>query len=305
MGRFLDEVGARAAEADVTPLGMQRERFKREWRDVVPALAAAAALAGGGMAGWERVVSERIFGDSKRLGALRGRVADLLARADPRWDGLGSKETVDLLEVYGVRRRPGLLRCAGCAELTVAGRPYRLEDFTPTAHLPEAWVGAWVEALCRAPLILVTTVENEYPFLSYVEEAGGPAALGARREVVVYTAGFPTPVLADSLAAVARRRPEVGFRHWGDADLGGLRIWWLLRERLGRPVELFRTRSEWLEAAAAAGGATLSGAERAALGRLSASLVASPSTAEPDVVDALRLIETLLRIGVKVEQERY
>jgi hypothetical protein len=304
MARFLEEVEARAADADLAPLGMQRERFKKEWRDLLPALTAAVALARGA-AGWERVVSERIFGDSKKLGALRGRVADLLARADPRWDGIEPDEATDLLEAYGVRRKPGLLRCAGSMALVVAGRAYRLEDFTPTAHLPDAWAGAWVEAACAAPVAMVTTVENEYPFLSYVEEAGGPAALGERRELAIYTAGFPSPALVDSLAAVARRRPETLFRHWGDADLGGLRIWWLLRGRLGRPVDLFRTRPEWLEHAAASGGAPLSSAERAALARLRAQLLASPSAAAPDVSEAVRLLDSLLRLGVKMEQERY
>lgn len=304
MASFLEEVEARAADADLAPLGMQRERFKKEWRDLLPALTAAVALARG-VEGWERVVSERIFGDSKKLGALRGRVADLLARADPRWDGIAPDEATDLLEAYGVRRKPGLLRCAGSVELVVAGRAYRLEDFTPTAHLPDAWADAWVEAVCAAPRALVTTVENEYPFLSYVEEAGGPAALGERRELVVYTAGFPAPVLVESLAAVARRRPEIHFRHWGDADLGGLRIWWLLRGRLGRPVDLFRTRPEWLEQAAASGGIPLSGTERAALSRLRGQLLASPSSAASDVCDAVQLVDALLRLGVKVEQERY
>ncbi|HEX7125722.1 MAG TPA: hypothetical protein VF406_08075 [Thermodesulfobacteriota bacterium] len=190
MSRFLEAVERGAREADLAPLGMRRERFKAERRDVLDALDAAVALARG-VQGWGRVVSERVFGDSKRLGAIESRVSQLLVRADPRWDGIAPDEATDLLEAYGVRRRPGLLRCAGAAELRIGERAYRLEDFTPTATLPDAWAAAWVEGVCRAAPAVVTTIENEYPFLSYVEEAGGPAALGARGEVVVYTRAFP------------------------------------------------------------------------------------------------------------------
>jgi hypothetical protein len=75
---------------------------------------------------------------------------------------------------------------------------------------------------------VTTTIENEYPFLSYVEEAGGPCNLGVRGEVAVYTVGFPTPGLMAALAELGGRIGDVEFRHWGDADVGGRRIWWFL-----------------------------------------------------------------------------
>src|SRR5439155_9714075 len=194
---------------------------------------------------WERVVSERLFDDSKLLGQVRSHVIATLVRADPRWDGVSLEEVTDLLEAYGVRRKPGLIRCAGAATLHVGSSVYRLEDFVPVAHLPDGWADAWVESLVRARLEVIATVENEYPFLNYVEEAGGPAGVGARGEVVVYTAGFPTPALMSMLARLSERAPSLVFRHWGDADVGGVRIWSLLRSRLGRSVELFRTTPQW------------------------------------------------------------
>src|SRR5207249_12316101 len=130
--------------------------------------------------------------------------------------------------------KPAVLHCAGRAALSVAGRAYLLEDFRPTAHLPGEWAASWIEALSSPTITCITTIENEFPFLAYVEDAGGSAGLRARGEIAVYTAGFPTPVLTDSLAAVARHDPAKRFQHWGDADAGGLRIWWLLRTRLRR-----------------------------------------------------------------------
>jgi hypothetical protein len=305
MDRFLERVDHRAAGADLSPLAMARDRFKRERRDVLDALRGAVALASGVVTGWERVVSERIFGDSKRLGAVRPRVVDVLVRADPRWDGIAPDDAADLLEAYGVRRKPGLIRCAGRAALHVAGRTYRLEDFVPGAHLPAAWAPAWVDGLASSSIEGVTTIENEFPFLAYVEDAGGPEGLGARGEVAVYTAGFPVPVLVESLAEIVRRDPAKRLQHWGDADAGGLRIWWLLRERLDHPIALFRTTPVWLEREARQGGTPLDDVDRAALRRLRKQLVTAPAAGCADVREAVGLIDALLALGVKVEQERF
>ena len=108
-----------------------------------------------------------------------------------RWQAPATA-SAELLEAYGVRRKPGLIRCAGAASLHIGGKVYALEDFVPAAHLPDAWSDAWVDGLVSAGIQQVTTIENEYPFLSYVEEAGGPAGLASRGEVAVFTAGFPT-----------------------------------------------------------------------------------------------------------------
>ncbi len=306
LGRFLGRVEEGAAAADLSTLGTARDRFKRECRDVLDALTACAALAAGGLGGWQRVVSERLFGDSKRLGVLRARVVDFLIRADPRWDGIGPDDASELLEAYGVRRKPAVLQCAGCAVLHVAGREYRLEDFRPSAHLPGDWAGAWIEALSSPATACITTIENEFPYFAYVEDAGGPAGLGARGEIAVYTAGFPTPVLSDALAALARRNPGLRFRHWGDADAGGLRIWWLLRTRLDRPVTLMRTTADWVrDALAAGGGMPLESSDRAALRRLRTPLTTGPWAAADDVRAALAVLDTLLTLGMKLEQERY
>jgi len=305
MNRFLASVEEGAAAADLFALGMARARFKRERHDVLDALTAAAALATGGASGWERVVSERLFDDSKRLGAVRRRVVDLLIRADPRWDGIAPDDASELLEAYGVRRKPGVLHCAGRATLQVAGRCYCLEDFIPTAHLPGAWAASWVEALSSPAITCITTIENEFPFFAYVEESGGPEGLGARGEIAVYTAGFPAPVLADSLAAIARRDPAKRLQHWGDADAGGLRIWWLLRARAGRPVALLRTTADWVARAARQRGTLLEPTDRAALQRLREQLTSAPCAADDDIREAIALIDVLLVLGVKVEQERY
>jgi hypothetical protein len=302
MRMFLEELAAGMRRADPSRLGMSRERFKREWRDVLCALTAATSLANGITPAWERVVSERLFKDSKLLGKIRSQVISVLVHADPRWAGVPPEEAGELLEAYGVRRKPGLIRCAGAASLRVGSGIYHLQDFSPVAHLPETWEEAWVDGLVGSQVRVVTTVENEYPFLSYVEESGGPVSLGASRELVVYTAGFPTPTLTSALCRLSQRSANISYRHWGDADVGGLRIWWFLRTRLGHQVALFRTTADWVKAESGRGGRPLSGPERSALGRLRIELESFDAA---DSAAARELIDTLLTLDIKLEQERY
>jgi hypothetical protein len=302
MTAFLDKLTAGARRADFSAIGMQRERFKKEWRQFLPALTAAAALSRGISPAWERVFSERLFGDSKLLAQIRSHLVSILIRADPRWGGIPLEEASGLLEFYGVRRKPGLIRCAGVATLRVGQCLYRLEDFVPVAHLPDTWADSWLEAIAEAKVSVVTTVENEYPFLSYVEDGNGPASLGRRGELAVYTAGFPTPALVGTLARLCEVLPTVEFRHWGDADVGGIRIWRFLRQRLGRPVQFFRTTPEWLNTESLRGGRPLSLFEREALRRLRTEL---ESETGHDITTACQLIDVLLHHGVKVEQERF
>lgn len=301
MRTFLADLAAAIRRADHSILGISRARLKRERRALVPALTAAVALSREPPPAWERVTSERLFGDSKLLGRVRPSVVAVLVRADPRWEGVPPEEAAELLEVYGVRRKPGLIRCAGAASLRVGAKIYALEDFAPAAHLPDAWSDAWVDALVAAGIQRVTTIENEYPFLSYIEEAGGPAGLAARGEVAVYTAGFPTPRLVAALAALAATSGAT-FQHWGDADVGGLRIWWFLRSRLSRPLALVRTTAEWVASESSSGGRPLSSVERHALARMRKELAGADG---PDVDTARALIDALLEHGVKLEQERY
>jgi hypothetical protein len=137
---------------------------------------------------------------------------------------------------------------------------------------------------------------------TYVEEAGGARELGARGEVVVYTAGFPTPALVAALAGLSQRLEGLEFRHWGDADVGGLRIWWFLRGRLERPVSLFRTTAEWVSSQLARGGRRLSAAEAEALDRLKLQV---SRVSGQDTLSACELIDILLVHQIRLEQERY
>lgn len=299
MRSFLQDILAGIPAGDLRSMGMQRERFKRSMGDVLDALTAAVALSPG-VDEWERMLSERLFRYSKRLASIHSLVAALLTRADPRWLDL---EEEDILPAYGVRRKPGFIVCAGGASLQRADRVYELADFAPVAHIPEAWSQSFIAGVAATPIHTITTIENEFPFLAYVEEAGGPAGLLSRRELAIFLSGFPTPRLVDTLCEICRLRPDLQWQHWGDADVGGLRIWWFLRMRLGRPLHLFRTTADWLHAAAQQGGVPLQEVEVHALKRLRRQFPAGETAS--DLEQACRLSDALFYLRVKVEQERF
>jgi hypothetical protein len=289
-------------------LDVSRDRFKRETQDILDAWTAACALAIG-ESGWLRMVSEKVFGNSKRLAEVRGYVEQILQSADPRWEGVDTDE-IDLLEAYGIRRKPGYVHCSGmaCIQLPPGGRDYCLEDFAPAAQIPEAWINTCAKGLVDGGLKTVTTIENEYPFFAYIEEAGGPNGLGNRHETVIFTGGFPSAAVSQMLSALASLDSSIKFRHWGDADVGGLRIWWTLRGRVGRSVALFRTSAAWLseQISSSRRSRVLSNAELGALKKLKSQLESLPVDVKAgDILDAIALITALLDTGVKLEQERY
>jgi len=303
---FLERVRSSLQAGDTAPLGIGREAFKEQCGDLLDALQAAVAI-GRGEQGWERVVSQRVFRDTKRLAALRSRVAQLLVRADPRWESRTFGDATDVLAEYGVRRQPPMLVFAGVAELRFGKSLLRLEDMVPCATLPATWSDALAQGLAAAAPAVVTTIENFYAFLSYVEDAAGATGLCERGEVACYTAGNPAPALIQVLKAVRVARPDTTIRHWGDADVGGIEIWRYLRRALGEPLPLFRTSALSLRQAAKLGSA-ISPGERVALMRLRRELAdefadAKPDAHQADLRSAIELIEAMLELGIKVEQE--
>jgi hypothetical protein len=228
-------------------------------------------------------------------------VAKLLLRGDPGWAGVELEEGIDVLEAYGVRRNPGMLRLR--RQRLIAGERPRLRARGLRTHgfAPEAWGHAWFEAVVASRVACITTIENERPFLSYVEESGGVAGLADRRELVVHVARFPGPWLT-SLLGDAQRRTGAQLRHWGNADVDGLLTWRMLRTRIGAPLALFRTTDAWVRAHAVHSGQPLASRERAVIHRLGEAFA---SRHEPDFAQAAALAQALLDTNSKLEQERY
>jgi hypothetical protein len=303
VNNFLTELTASLPAGDSSFLGTSRKRLKESEEDTVDALRAAVWLSRceGGM---ERIVSERIFGRSKRLSEVKGWIRMILQTADPHWEAAPPESTQALLEHYGIRTKPVFLYCAGAFRYPTPSGERSLADDVPSAAIPEGLVNALGEGAAAAGDLIVTTIENETPYHLYVEERGGPQGLAAHHEMVVYTAGYPSSVVLDFLSTAARS-PSVRFRHWGDADADGVQIWWMLRGRLGREIQLFRTTAAWATEAAKRESRRLSPDECGNLERLLALLDSYSEADASDVREARCLLDTVLGHRKWLEQERY
>ena len=131
----------------------------------------------------------------------------------------------------------------------------------------------------------MVTVENSTSFSEFI--TAKPAST-----LAIYTGGFAGPAVVGMLSKIRTGRPELPFFHWGDLDVGGLRILAHLRKNLGEvePLamnvavcDLYLGRSQPLNAN-----------EREGLMQL---------RAESLLVDCVELIDHLLKTDRKVEQE--
>jgi hypothetical protein len=290
-----------------TGIGIGVDRIADDWVDWIDSVRAARGIASG-VSGFERVVSERLLGHSKRLATLRRTVAAHLRAADPQWAGRPEEPPAAVLLLYGVRRMPTMLDIAGPVRVEADGSRLDISRIEGLVRCPGAWAAAIAAAASTSEIRVVTTIENETSAWAYVEEMGGPAGLGARRELVLYTSGFAAGVGVAVLGALAREIPRAEFRHWGDADEHGLRIWLDLVGRSHAPIRWWRTTSEWVRRATTRGaGKALTEAERRSLSRFRQALLQATvrdPTLDPGRV-AVACADSLLHDSVKVEQEAF
>lgn len=292
---FCEQVAhdARASRTDL--LVADRRSFHRSTYAWLDALSAAMKIAGG-LSGYQRVVSQRIFRDSKRLATIEGRVLHVLRTA------VGPADAASL-EEFGVQRTPRYLAIAATVEVMIGEARHRLADHEPHAWVPESWADGMRKAVLTAGVRQITTIENYTPYLAYVEDMGGAAGLARRSEAVIYTAGALPLFWLREMAAWAAANPAVQFRHWPDADAGGLRIWWSIRQHLGRPVEIFKVDIAALEEDAKRGGRALDAESVSALESIERELIDKAGL--PDIANALALVREIRRVGARVEQEAW
>jgi hypothetical protein len=302
MEAFLRELPHRLREGDTTLLRASRARVKERGEEVSDAIRVAAVLSRG-EGGMERIVSERVFGRSKRLGEVRSWIRTILEVADPRWRDAPPPSSSALLEYYGMRTKPVFLFCAGGIEYDVRSGMRSLLDDIPSSAISEGLVAAVADAAAAAGPITITTIENETPYHLYVEEQGGPEGLAGKREIAVYAGGYPSSVVMEFLERAASGK-DVRFRHWGDPDGNGFQIWWMIRTRLGRPVDLLRMSPEWVHNAARRESRPLSMEDQEILSSLTHRIANHPELS-PDLAAATVAIAAVQVAGKWIEQERH
>jgi len=174
-----------------------------------------------------RLFSQRVFGASKRLEEIQSRLVRLLREF---WPGPLPESDREVLAELGVVENPQHVFIAG---------PVRLDSVDVGAVRADLGLPAAFVEHCQVTALdadWVLTVENLTSFHQVV------SALPPRT-LVVYLAGYHNRLRREFLIKLGRARSSSGngqhlrFRHWGDIDLGGFRIFVHLQQQTGLPLE--------------------------------------------------------------------
>jgi Uncharacterized protein conserved in bacteria C-term(DUF2220) len=268
------------ARLSVAPLRLSAGPIDTQWnRDLLAALAAVAKLSTPAL---ERKLSVQLFGDSKRFDDLRNAVVRVLCQHDPESAVYGDDDGA-LLRAHLLERAPEYVPIAGPLVLQAKDRLLDMAPFAPSVAIPATTLRDATMSGCDADAAV--TVENITSFSEL-------AAVKPPSVLAIYTGGFASPTVIALLRSIRARRPDLPFFHWGDMDVGGLRILAHLRKNIDeiRPLamdvatfDLYRRHAQ-----------SLSGNERRGLMQL---------RDHPVLADCEHLIERLLETNEKLEQE--
>lgn len=276
---FLDWTAARLdAFRSVTPLDLDDPVGNAELLRVLTALAQLRTPT------LERLFSVRVLGDSKRFADLHSKVITVLRRHAASAADYGDDDN-SLLLAFGLARVPEYVPISGRLQLRAGDQLLDLAPFYPSVALSAATLRQ--ASVDQVAARVVVTVENA---ASFTELANGRP----EHTVAVFTGGFASPTLIDLLRQVLRREPSLVFYHWGDLDAGGLRILGHLRKHLGdvRPLGMdVATLEQHLGLAR-----PLTNGDRRALETL---------LRAPELQDCVQVIDRMLTVGLKVEQEAF
>lgn len=157
-----------------------------------------------------RTFSTREFNDSKVMERMLSRFGSVWKRYHP--SDLTSDE---LFETLGLVKFPQPLLLRGPVTLQLAARTLDCDGIRPFVGLPPQAVRGVV--LDKLPSFILT-IENLASFNRYAAEIQDDG-------LILYTAGFPAPGVADFLRLLDSTLPaSIPFFHWGDIDEGGLKI---------------------------------------------------------------------------------
>lgn len=244
-------------------------------------LRALDAIAQLDMSVLERVLSVRLFNDSKQFETLRSAVLTVLRRFDENAALYGDDDGA-LLRAHFVERAPEYVPLAGSLILCAGESRLDLTPFAPGVALPAKILREIQSVETRARAVI--TVENASSFTELAAHAF------AQDFIAVYTGGFASPGVLAFLKMLSAS--NLLLLHWGDLDVGGLRILAHLRKNigavktLGMNAEIFETHREFAQA--------LNTRERSALGKL---------RNDGLLQDCVALIDVLLATNQKLEQE--
>ncbi|WP_040726644.1 Wadjet anti-phage system protein JetD domain-containing protein [Thiomicrorhabdus sp. Kp2] len=175
-----------------------------------------------------RHFSIKAFQDSKKLSSHKGLIANLLKSQLPELEGFDVDE---VFRFFGITPIAQPILISGSLSFTQHGSVLNA-NFPPAVGL---FPTEKLTVSTQASIKVVTTIENQASFMRYIQEEKQP------NEVVLYTAGIPTPTFITLFQKISKELDaQTMFRHWGDIDLGGFKIWNILNKSIKRGVKPYR-----------------------------------------------------------------
>ncbi|WP_162815058.1 Wadjet anti-phage system protein JetD domain-containing protein [Erythrobacter aureus] len=168
-----------------------------------------------------RTFSNEAGVDSKAFERHKGTIIQIARRAFD-WEDASEEE---VLQQLGFRPFFQLVHIKG--PISVPSMNLDASAVHPFIGLPPG-VGSMLQL--RKPIKAILTVENLTSFNRHTREVDQPDV------AVLYSSGFPGRPVVDALSRLAQIAPDATIHHWGDIDVGGIRIFRNIEQRIGRPV---------------------------------------------------------------------
>ncbi|WP_248928628.1 Wadjet anti-phage system protein JetD domain-containing protein [Paenibacillus hamazuiensis] len=258
------------------------------YEDLVRALSELPLLEGNSVS--IRLFSQRLFQDSKHL--ERSVLKRLLALAKMA-SGEQRDTEEEWLDLLGLARNPQYVWLSGPLTFQIDSRELSCEPFAGGVGLSAETVRKMTEVATTARRIV--TIENLTSYHQWLEQRCDRSA----EELVIYTGGYPRRLLQSFFRKLSGAVRPAGDRlmpeayHWGDIDIGGIRIYEYVKARF-----IPHLQPLWMDAA------TLLKYEAAAAEASEEYAVQlRQALSDPQYADWRPVLEMMLEKGIRLEQE--
>lgn len=189
----------------------------------------------------ERVVSTRLFGDSKYFEReLKGKCISIIKAAYKKEFADIDDEDIDYLALFSIVRYSEEFAFSGNLSAQMkSGTVINFGAFPHGSVLLSSALGDIDSISIAAKKVLF--IENKANYVHYITHEKG------NDELVVYHGGCYSPAKKRFFALIAKALDkECHIQHWSDIDLGGFRIFMRLKTELFQNLEPFRMDEETL-----------------------------------------------------------
>lgn len=190
-------------------------------------------VCGNGTECYLRELSIQLFGDSKKLEAMSGKIITIIQTFDCNAEFL--KDCADVLAEFNVLKNPSYVMLKGKGILSLGTSRIHLSDFPNGIGINSLDITALSFQL--QGITSVVTIENLTSFHRFFQD----------NTLIVYLAGFHNQARRAMLQQIAQAAGDVTYLHWGDMDAGGFKIYRDLCLKTRLPFQTFRMDKKTLK----------------------------------------------------------